>query len=656
MKQKTLFITILLCLFSFSFVFASISANIGGGGSVVETDTLQTVTDRGATTSNDVTINGKLNMGYTLNMADNRLVWQDHGGRAIQLTTADSFISTYSDLKFKIYDFSNYNEKMRLTQEGYFGIGTTDPQNELEVHGDAVITGTATIGTTTSDTVFNVTGQKLFGLTQPELSFDTTNGNFIAGMNAYATPSASFATAIAMGNNIFDTANTPQRSVEALGDYTFAIHGRARGESAIAIGSQSLADNTRAIAIGKLAKATNQYSIALGPETQATADYAVAIGLQSIAQAQSSFAIGIGSRAEAQNSFAFNGVARGANSGTVGGAATGDYSFALGEGSSTLGLRAVAIGENARAYGTDSIAIGARSYNGLPLSGGPFLGNNSITLGQYITNYGINTIMIGTGPTQVAGASGENTKNNTIVFYHTDTVLADMEYNKGVRIGATTGESITMDGDDLYVKDNTEIDGFLVLGSNTETGLGAGDINASTIYYDTLTAKSPIFLCSYHELKCFVIDTEAEKEYYVTIDKDYNIISSKNKESKKSVTVTKKVKDKFDKLKVKKQQKDAYIDFTKDCAGVVEKNQCVRYIKKDVFYKQAVESFEQPVFTQQANTCYRLNETLQTESYTCYSQIETGNTTTEYRFKEGCSWSQEGGYDCVTRQVLGVYR
>jgi len=71
----------------------------------------------------------------------------------------------------------------------------------------------------------------------------------------------------------------------------------------------------------------------------------------------------------------------------------------------------------------------------------------------------------------------------------------------------------------------------LAVGTNTLTGLNTGDINATTIYYDTLTAKSPIFLCSQNgEIKnCMVIQPEIQKIIWLDLDKEYNIIGDKSK-------------------------------------------------------------------------------------------------------------------------------
>jgi hypothetical protein len=83
--------------------------------------------------------------------------------------------------------------------------------------------------------------------------------------------------------------------------------------------------------------------------------------------------------------------------------------------------------------------------------------NNNITIGLFtpdgnITNPIINpvtqSILLG-----VANA--------------TDTTVAHLELNKGVRIGATSGETQTMNGDDLYVKGFIETDGGIYDDSQT---------------------------------------------------------------------------------------------------------------------------------------------------------------------------------------------
>ena len=88
----------------------------------------------------------------------------------------------------------------------------------------------------------------------------------------------------------------------------------------------------------------------------------------------------------------------------------------------------------------------------------------------------------------------------------------------------------------------------ITTGSNTFSGLSDGDINVSTIYYDTLQAKSPIVMCS--DLNCKVEVPELKETYYIERDANYNILSF-DKPLPQVVT------DKFAELKAKKLTDDA---------------------------------------------------------------------------------------------------
>jgi len=89
----------------------------------------------------------------------------------------------------------------------------------------------------------------------------------------------------------------------------------------------------------------------------------------------------------------------------------------------------------------------------------------------------------------------------------------------------------------LDVNVNTHLDYNLsvlksvAIGTNTLIGLGIGDINATTIYYNTLTAKSPMFLCSQigKQKECMVVQPELQKTSWVTLDENYGIVGDKSK-------------------------------------------------------------------------------------------------------------------------------
>lgn len=68
-----------------------------------------------------------------------------------------------------------------------------------------------------------------------------------------------------------------------------------------------------------------------------------------------------------------------------------------------------------------------------------------------------------------------STGNTTLILETTKIIFNksienDVTFLDDVRIGASTGESITMDGDDLYILDNVEIGGDLNITGNLQVG------------------------------------------------------------------------------------------------------------------------------------------------------------------------------------------
>jgi len=412
--------TILLSSLSLSvnaaMIFNPNNANISGS------DTLQSVTDRGSTTTNNITAS------YFI-------------GNGSQLTGLPSSSPAGSDGQIQFNDGGNFGAS------SLFRYNTT--------------TEKLLVGSSSAGGGFTVQGASLFGgLLETKFFYDPTTMSF-GGGNVESNPvnGQTLLSSFAFGYNIGDSSF----KARALGQGSFTINGLAQEQESIAIGLDSESSGTRAVAIatGSLA---NQ-------------EDALAIGYLAEANGQRSSAIGNLAEANGQRSNAIGSVV-----------ADADY----------------------------SVAIGA------------LISGNSL-------NKPRNTIQ---GSFLVSFYNGSTN----------DLLLAQI--NKGVRIGATSGESITMTGDDLYVKDNTEIDGFLVLGANTEDGLSAGDINASTIYYDTLQAKSPIVMCS--DMNCKVTVPELQEDYFITRDEEYNILSF----DKPLPTV---VTDKFSKLKETKLDNDANI-------------------------------------------------------------------------------------------------
>lgn len=315
-----------------------------------------------------------------------------------------------------------------------------------------------------------------------------------------------------------------------------------------------------------------------------------------------------------------------------------------------------------RANSSYSVIIGTGNFIGTQLGNVTDENEGNIAIGSRINieDHTTNAVVFHTGKASYGLAYDYNI-SNSITFGVTNTTtnqLLQLEYEKGVRIGAITGESITMDGDDLYVAGNQETDGFLVLGTNTENGLSAGDINASTIYYDTLTAKSPIVLCSEGIFKCFVIDVEAEKEYYIFIDEDYNILDSKNKLQNKKEDVSQKVKDKFTKLKAKKQKDDAYKLFLATCDGenqTIKGKECIETNKFIVTYNETVEIEEVPVYSYRKEKYYELNSSLHKVEKTKTVQDKIVDYENIVSFKKGCGWNKIDEYYCLEETIINAF-
>jgi len=236
-----------------------------------------------------------------------------------------------------------------------------------------------------------------------------------------------------------------------------------------------------------------------------------------------------------------------------------------------------------------------------------------------------------------------------------------------------TGESITMDGDDLYVKDNTEIDGFLVLGSNTEAGLSAGDINASTVYYDTLVAKSPTFLCEQDTNWCQVTVPQYQESLYIDFTSDWQVEEVRFKENtytpqeflqnvcptnSNTQAICDEIIEKYQKLKTRYDTNKNYKTFVTNCesaGNTLRENECVSITIEPTTYEGATQSTQRPIYNYTTVTEYSLDDDLRV--------VELNNTVkdsiigydTIYSFKEGCGWNQDTSYYCEVSTVTEVF-
>lgn len=147
-------------------------------------------------------------------------------------------------------------EKMRLTANGYLGVGTTNPVTTLHAVGAMLITGTYGSG--------------------------YTEGNLGAGTRLLWYPRKSAFRAGTVSGTQWNDAN--------IGNYSFAV-----GYNTMASGSYSSAFGQATIASGAFSLSGGDNTIALGQSTVAFGNYSRAYGTASIAIGHYGFAYGKGS-------------------------------------------------------------------------------------------------------------------------------------------------------------------------------------------------------------------------------------------------------------------------------------------------------------------------------------------------------------------------
>jgi len=289
---------------------------IGDGSfltNVNESDTLDDVTTRGATTSNSVVFGDILpftTLTYDLGSGASRWNWL-----YVHNISADN-IEVLNDLEVTgDITATQINSNIINTSELYIN-GT------LFLNGTLVIDGNATIDTvlenfTVTDGTYNVI---LSGTT---IYSDTLYAPLLQ-LGGYSSSTGSYAVAIGLSSN-------------ATGTSSFALGNLAKsvGVESMALGSLSSA-NTRSAALGYWSSAEGDGSLALGELAWAVGDSSSAIGYQATSKGNYATAIGYGADADGLVSFA---IGRTAN-------ASGDYSFAIGDNITVVGLNSFGVGHD----------------------------------------------------------------------------------------------------------------------------------------------------------------------------------------------------------------------------------------------------------------------------------------------------------------------
>jgi len=245
-------------------------------------------------------------------------------------------------------------------------------------------------------------------------------------------------------------------------------------------------------------------------------------------------------------------------------------------------------------------------------------------------------------------------------------MIITKEGNIGIGDTATPQNKLNVIGDGNFTTDLT-VGNSLAIGTNSLAGLSSGDINASTIYYDTLQAKSPIVACSSDW--CSVDFPELQKRLYLHKDNLWNvdeIIYNGNSYTKETfwnlVSGTQyeemalRLNNKINKL----NEKEIESIKRKNCEsqGFFYNGTCwnITETKRKVNYYEAINI--SPIYntTTTYYPCIKLNQTdLTTYQTNCSSSTQTNEIIDyQYQFKDNCNWNEDLGYYCKEKIVEKV--
>jgi len=439
-------------------------------------------------------------------------------------TTVDGGAYTDARLTFQsVQGGPVYTDTLNI-KNARVGIGTTNPQTELQVIGGTNVSGDLNVGMdlnvsgdvnvdgSVEATAFYGSGADLTGVltltdgnkhyvpyigadfdtdlgTHDIEAFDINATNFIRGAKfiSSAATIASGDNAVALG--IITTASGQYST--AMGGSTTAsgANSTAMGDSTTASGANSTAmgDSTDAsgdesTAMGASTTASGERSTAMGASTTASGDYSIATGLNTTASGAISTAMGYFSRAVGQGSLA------------AGNGASGKGPFAIGIGAIALGYSdtnmvagdtaadkgAIALGYNVKSLGQASIALGQNVIANT---------SNSIVIGKDMNAYIANQVLM-----QDLNALGDANINSLTATY----------YGSGTNL---TG--ITADINDTDIQpDNVIIDNNLLVYGDANFAQG---IEATGFYGDGSALTGVLTL------------TDANKHYVPYIGADYDV-------------------------------------------------------------------------------------------------------------------------------------
>ena len=196
--------------------------------------------------------------------------------------------------------------------------------------------------------------------------------------------------------------------------------------------------------------------------------------------------VAIGTSINPSSTPAFSVTADGDYAVAINGLANGQGAMAIGQNSSAVGAGNVSLGTDADANGAFNVCIGQTATVGTSTG----FSNNCVAIGRrtkvgdtstlYTESVAIGADIVLTGNRSVVIGTGtsadklELNADDQMLFGFADASsqqnLIHAEKDAGVRVGALTGETITMTGTDLFVDGHAEIGGVLYLNPVTLLG------------------------------------------------------------------------------------------------------------------------------------------------------------------------------------------
>ncbi len=286
----------------------------------------------------------------------------------------------------------------------------------------------------------------------------TTTEDQLTAVGAFAVASGDASTAIGY------TATAAGSSGTALGRIA-----TASGSTGTALGSNTTASGVNSTAVGGSSSASGDNSVALGTSatanTTTTEDQMTALGASAIASGDASTAVGFSADATATNSTAV---------GTNAQATTGADTAAFGNAATATGANSLALGTSADATGSASTAVGndAQATNSSALA----LGRSASASGTDSTALGANTAVAHASSIAI-GRLATTTAANQLVIGSSGRGIEEVYIGEGVTQSTPTALTIQGTGGS-----GTDIAGSAVtIAGGKGTGAGApGDLIFST--------------------------------------------------------------------------------------------------------------------------------------------------------------------------------